>query len=535
MRTYYYSAALVAGGLVYALINPQGSSSDAGRKASSDNGQSTSAAAESGATADKPDVGTTPEDLRSKFLEAQPPGQIRDDIDEPRFILATVPDPITTHLTVEFDRALDGIKDAAADEHYLLQRYWLPWPSGASQEKEDVERAKKLRHPGLLLFHNADRHSSLIVLLVGESPTNGIQRQQFDHALYLKSLVESLYHERHPESGLFDKRLYILGTSFSGSLRTLRLALGSYDFEAVSGTVSDEKSINEFNAPFGNELRLETLVHGSRAALKTFLNYLKREWHYQGKTAILSETDTVFGALDDIEKDDKDVFVIPFPRDIAHLRNAYQSHPELSQIGAGNADARQLKNLPLGLDDQLNTTDSIPDFAAQTVVSQETMALQISNRIRHEDIHFAGIVGSSILDVLFVARFLREANPNLRLFVLNPDLLFVHAADALPFEGILAVTTYPLLDGNPPFSRSSPAEKHWMFSAPFQQGIHNAMRVLLHDIGQGELLLPGFRRLNPGDDEPALWITSVGRESFVPIAALQMKSSEHPERALALP
>jgi hypothetical protein len=52
-----------------------------------------------------------------------------------------------------------------------------------------------------------------------------------------------------------------------------------------------------------------------------------------------------------------------------------------------------------------------------------------------------------------------------------------------------------------------------MFSAPFQQGIHNAMRVLLHDIGQGELLLPGFRRLNPGDDEPALWITSVGRES----------------------
>jgi hypothetical protein len=220
--------------------------------------------------------------------------------------------------------------------------------------------------------------------------------------------------------------------------------------------------------------------------------------------------------------------MIPFPRDVAHLRNAYQSHPGLSGLGAGNPDPQQPKNLPLPLDDRLNTTDSIPDFAAQTVVSQETTALQIGNRIRHEDIHFAGIVGSGTLDVLFVSRFLRDATPNVRLFVLNPDILFVHAADALPFEGILAVTTYPLLDGNPPFAHERHGEKHWIFSAPFQQGIHNAMRVLLSHIrlpppGKHlDLFLPGYESLNPGEG-PALWITSVGRESFVPIAALAVE------------
>jgi len=72
---------------------------------------------------------------------------------------------------------------------------------------------------------------------------------------------------------------------------------------------------------------------------------------------------------------------------------------------------------------------------------------QIANRMKHEHIQFAGIIGSDVLDVLFITRFMRTASPDTRLFLIQPDLLFVHAADALPFDGVLAVTTYPLLNG----------------------------------------------------------------------------------------
>jgi hypothetical protein len=60
---------------------------------------------------------------------------------------------------------------------------------------------------------------------------------------------------------------------------------------------------------------------------------------------------------------------------------------------------------------------------------------------------------------------------------------------------------------------------------PVQQGIHNAMRLLLVDVlnaKHGEL--PGYESVKASDNKPALWITSVGRESFVPVAALAMVS-----------
>jgi hypothetical protein len=544
MRTYYYSLLLLVFGATYSLFNPGGSSGSAQTSEAGKGSQSTPVA-DSGTGADKgtnrQDENTYPEDLCRQFADCEPvpgknslrPKSLRDDIKEepPQFIIATVPDPTTTHLRVEFDRAVDGIKDAAADEGFLFRRYWFPWPleptrqfsNQADQDKEDEESAFKRQHPGFLLFENI-AHQPLIVLLVGESPTDGIHRGQFRRAIKLKHEIEKYgVPSRDP--------FYILGTSFSGSLYTLELALENEDtthgFDAVSGTVSDRESIQAFNARNTCEkCSLRTLKHDSKTVLTAFLQYLQTTWYYDNsrKVAILSETDTVFGSLQDL--DDKHFFRIPFPRDIAHLRNAYQSYPELSGFGPTNPDLQQRKNLPLPLDDTRNTIDSIPDFAAQTVVSQETMVSQIANRIRHERIEFAGVIGTDILDVLFISRFVRAASPDTRLFLLDPDLLFVHAADALPFEGVLAVTTYPLLDGNPPFEPTQMPdekqdEKHRIFSSPFQQGTHNAMRVLMADMGHKEVPpLAGYDFLEKNDKSPAVWITSVGRESFVPVAVL---------------
>lgn len=559
MRSSYSSLLLLACGAIYAFFNP-GGPSGGGQRNGADTGPASTTVVEAAPGAEKDadtdDESTYPRELCRQFAACASakapetglrPTELRDDIQEPRFIIATVPDPASTHLRMEFDRAIDGIKDAAADEEYLFRRYWFPWPlqrpaqfsDRASQQAEERQRAAKRRLPGFLLFENSE-HKTLIVLLVGESPTDGVDRRQFDRAIKLKQEIEELA-KAQDNSYARDDRLHILGTSFSGSLYTLQLALtekpAHADFDAVSGTVADKESIRSFNQSIQRynaqhlcrgctQSRLRTLRHDSVTALKAFRDYLHNTWHEADKIAILSETDTVFGALQGLSQD-KDFFLIPFPRDIAHLRNAYQSYPELSALGATNPDLQQQKNLPLPLDDSRNTINSIPDFAAQTVVSQETLVSQIANRIRHEHIRFAGIIGSDVLDVLFVTRFMRAASPDTRLFLIEPDLLFVHAADALPFEGVLAVTTYPLLEGNPPFdqAKSDPSERHWMFPTPFQQGIHNAMRVLLADMMRKQVPpLPGYDIVEPGDREPALWITSVGRESFVPIAVIRNPS-----------
>ena len=44
-------------------------------------------------------------------------------------IVATIPDPIHSHLALDFDRSVDAILLAAADNGYLGSYYWLPWRS----------------------------------------------------------------------------------------------------------------------------------------------------------------------------------------------------------------------------------------------------------------------------------------------------------------------------------------------------------------------------------------------------------------------
>jgi hypothetical protein len=614
MKTSYYSLLLISCGAVYAFLSP-GGPLGSGQGGTAASGPANAASIAAGPHAEKDatmqDGSTYPQELWRQIAEAEPGStrdkgdprlpkapesfRLRDDIASPRFIIATVPDPASTHLRVEFDRAIDGIKGAAAAENFHFRRYWLPWPvepfpqfsDRPSQEAEKEERALKRHSPGLLLFENAS-YESLIVLLVGESPTDGIHRQQFKSAIQLKREIERLDAIRlkkrieefeairlkqiggkvqsaskarfyimgalisldeldraltkriedpghAPQAG----RLYILGTTFSGSLHTLHLALAESqagDFEAISGTAADKGSINSFNCQSGTsgEPHLRTIRHDSNTALRAFRRYACQAWRYCDPIAVLSETDTVFGALEGLGGG---FLRIPFPRDIAHLRNAYQSYPGLSAFGQSGPDMQQQRNLPLQLDDSRDTINSIPDFAAQTVVSQETLVSQIANRIRHEHIRFACIIGSDVLDVLFITRFLRAQNPDTRLFLIEPDLLFVHAADALPFEGVLAVTTYPLLEGNPPFEPGKNADyQPGMFATPFEQGIHNAARVLLADMMHKPVpALPGYDILHQEDTQPALWITSVGRESFVPVAVIGNPAEPEPDPAETCP
>jgi hypothetical protein len=44
-----------------------------------------------------------------------------------KFVIATLPDPLHTHMAVSFDQAAGAIQEAAHDEGYDFDSSWLPW------------------------------------------------------------------------------------------------------------------------------------------------------------------------------------------------------------------------------------------------------------------------------------------------------------------------------------------------------------------------------------------------------------------------
>ncbi len=128
-------------------------------------------------------------------------------LDTRNFIIALEPDPLHTHLALTFDRRLDVIEEALQDNQYLFERALMPWDEKTHPESDDHterEQAKwaqdaRETEPGLMVFrHASDEHpvwdtppppseatnrSPLFVLVVGESPTAGIHKTQFQNAL----------------------------------------------------------------------------------------------------------------------------------------------------------------------------------------------------------------------------------------------------------------------------------------------------------------------------------------------------------------
>src|SRR5262249_23697776 len=147
------------------------------------------------------------------------------------------------------DRWLNSILNAAEDSGYSYDRYWIPWSPGGSgttersdkstEDKESAATVARRSQPGLLLFRSpSDKKAGLAVFLVGETPTEGIERHQFEQAACYVSKLARL------------KTLRILGPSFSGSVESLYEALPKREalvkanaLSGVTGTVTGDRAL----------------------------------------------------------------------------------------------------------------------------------------------------------------------------------------------------------------------------------------------------------------------------------------------------
>jgi hypothetical protein len=570
-------------------------------------------------SSEKPVTTAYPEDLRHTIADSY--GEMTEelvdkrpladhwnvpDADRPhvRFVIAILPDPIHTHLALTFDRGIEALQQAAQRMGYGFDRAILPWDVHPASAPDDLakrqaailEQRERESYPGLLIFHEgpqhqkdretangarpepSDHHSEpLFVLVVAESPTGGLRRQQFGRALNIMKEIsgESTESKSQP--------LRILGPSFSGSLESLNAALRSVSGRPIfvySGSVSDSASITRFSRP--DSRYFSSFQENDEYTRDQFIQFVCSNDYSPDEIATLSEDETVFGALapsvpnsasgrsskkssahssegvstpqagefhpdllpacaDYLDNKDpnrhKDLVQLHFPREISYFRSAYQKETAAQQKSDAKSGA---STLHLDLQEARGDDDSVSPYAiAQNPLSQEAVMLGILTELQKHHVKFTIVYASDPADQLFLARYLRTGYPQGRVVITDPDLLFSREEDAL-LRGVLGISAYALVPGLSdrlnPWNESQEAHLDHLFVSGTSVGVFNAMLGLLavspeNNPGRNHVPFAPYDSYgialqdNPASSpernaRPLLWLTILGRDGFWPLTGL---------------
>jgi hypothetical protein len=473
-------------------------------------------------------------------------------------IVATVADPVHSRMQLAFDGQIQSLEKALAIHDWEFAAQWLPWrdsPERSSGGLEERLRDRELEReqealPGILVFRRGVAKSEvLFVLLVPETPTAGIAGDAFYAALHLAHLLS------RNKTGL-------LAPSFSGSFESLTRLLdkwsdrGSIYPTVYGGSVSSSSSAESFDAHFKDpssgvqSFEFRSGIVDSRSYREIFEGSVLCFYNIKkDEAAYWVEEESGFGATfktkdsatcqEDTDAESKPVPTYWFPRDISHLRSAYQEALQSSRSAARSASP----TLDFTLKDPSHGEDSIPVFSdTHTPVGQSAAISTVTEEFRREGTRMVFILAGNTLDSLLLARFVRNESPNTRVVIGSADMLFVPAASQESLNGTLFLSTYPMfILGQEWLTRNKDgehgeADKHLLFAGADQQGLFNVAQFLLKGIGasrspdEGDCLY-GYRpfELPPKDDDkkaeqykqnndhPGLWLLTLTHYGFLPL------------------
>jgi hypothetical protein len=394
---------------------------------------------------------------------------------------------------------IEAIEQGASSTklNYGFDRAVMPWryfdqPDAA--ETADIDRDRE-SYPGLMIFRH-EGTPPLFVFVVGETPTAGINEEQFNHAVDIVHAIraETIVQQSEPEFG-------ILGPAFSGSLYSLQVILNKYRESPnargrifpVYATVMGTLPINSFRIAAPDQVRIAIFEEDSQT-IQNALQEFACQLGYQ-EIAILSEDETAYGSSNSPPRDGEQmpciasgsgggVLNLSFPREISQFRSAYfKEVPQ--QIATGNGNQPQQSNLRLDLQVTGRDDDSIAPYSkSQTPLSQEAVMLGIVSELHRNESKIILLRSTDPLDELFLARYLRKAYPQARLVVPTPDLLFASSEDGL-LNGVLGLNTYPLEPARfNPLCTTPSGGSTLLFSAPSIAAVYNATGALLTRLEQ---------------------------------------------------
>ena len=526
-----------------------------------------------------------------------------------RLLIATVPDPRHTHLSLQFDRALEAIQQAAQDEGYIYDSSWLPWKAERvaysslnDRNAEMKEAGERELCPGLLAFRRSTSltppadcnvaagaldvpyQCGLLVFVVGEKPTEGLNRVQWENAL--------AWIDRHAGNDRADTTLRVLGPNFSGSMPSFVRAVKNLESHRVgdqkdpaaskgssptfsstmlySGRISGCRSWRWLQAQLpptdsgSNPVRLADFEQNDALQTDRLYRYLVDRGQRLKEVAILSEDETAYGGLPDAKQtrpemvdtscdpgyhnSDRPVHLY-YPRDISALRSAYEeqsifSPVQKSDLGGGEAHTVLRPEAKGGPEE---ATDSITPFSGNNIaLSEEAQLYGIVNALKTHGIRYIVLRSTNSLDFLFLTRFMHRAYPNAYIITMGSDLLFGREVDSTEFRGVVALSSYPLLPRGQDWTRqigNVQQHAHRVFGANIMEGTYLACRYLMTDkLEKTEKTGPGWQftrtakadipdyalpfwesgHATPqGENHAATWLGVIGHDGYWPLATLK--------------
>lgn len=472
-----------------------------------------------------------------------------------RTIIATVPDPIHSHLALDFDRAIDSLLLAAADNRYLGSYYWLPWrsrsPSLATSEstaspqiEQDNNRENQ---PGLIVLRYApspgdDRlswssyHRVIYLFLVAETPALGVNGIQLQNAFKAEALLqtpsaklEMLPSPSRPkvQNSQPEEQLSIIGPIFSGSAASLHEGIKTARLYSkpskvvITGVTGTEIAARELDSEgdiyrsFGENAKFEE---------ERFLDLLSQSGYDRSRVAILSEDGSVFGKAqsDPKQHSKKDTtLALSFPRELSLLRNAQADQPLKSST---EASAPPSPYLNLSLKDY-TADDTVPHFSTQSPLSLEAQLMALAHQLQRAGTQFIFISASNILDDIFLAQFLHRACPDARIVLFNGgDLLFERDVENAPYIGSISISPHLLTS----LRYSDDVQR--LYSDSQAVSIYNAATYTFWNHKEGSFpRLTGYQAY-PDSKHAAflqipLWATVIGADGYYPLGILDWCAS----------
>jgi hypothetical protein len=360
-----------------------------------------------------------------------------------RHVIALVPDPVESRYPDYFDSAREGTEESVAvgigDGGYLRDRSWLPWPNG------DAERGKRRcweSQPGVLLFRppgNPASEPAIVALLVGETPTSGLNERQFEAALATVDRLNAWW----PVGNVREYR--ILGPTFSGTAASMSaviarklsapgpspvrfsIAWGTATSTEVRRTLERAQTASDAGS---STLQFWQATPNDDELLGTLIDYLCARGGQctgNGDPNIALESLTTYGSV----KKDARYFELKFPPSLAPIRNV---DPSLAGVGADPyADASPPPSTV--------TTDLSGDTALGHDLALGAVLRDLSAR----RVRFVGVVATDARDVIFLADRIRQQVPDVRLFTLSTDVRFLDPSYAHFLNGMLIAHSAPAL------------------------------------------------------------------------------------------
>lgn len=511
-----------------------------------------------------------------------------------RLMIVTVPDPSHTHLSLQFDRTLEALQQAAQDERFTYDSSWLPWRVSGSDKEADAQKpAHRDGCPGLILFRrnfNASTQENctfrpgtlqqpgdapfacgMLVFVVSEQPTSGLNRVQWENAL--------AWLAAHSSKSRPDRALRVLGPTFSGSIPSYVRALAAVDryrdiFSSTllyTGRIRGCSSwrwltlqLNRASPPPGVAtpsvpVRLSDFEENDAVQTDRFYKYLVDRGHRLSEVAVLSEDETAYGGLPDAHSGTPECnpeypysgrpVHLYYPRDISAIRSAYQEQSIFSQSSKGEGGSTP--HLVLRPDYDANAhegTDTVQPFSGTNLaLTQEAQLYGIVNTLKTHGIRYIVLRSTNSLDYLFLTRFLHRAYPSAYIVTIGSDLLFGREVDSTEFRGVIALSTFPLLPRGQDWTRQAmgvPQHAHRVFGSYTMEGAYLAGRFLISDPEMTPAEIAGNSRyVHPRDRhkidipdfaapfwqtpfeaagarKPATWLSVIGRDGYWPLATL---------------